>query len=219
MATLCHNLKVESENVSYGGDYIESRYQYQSTELEVQGDTLVAKPVTTEYQFRTKRKVPKLGVMLVGWGGNNGSTVTAGVLANRHHVSWTTKEGTHQPNYYGSLTQSSTVRIGNVGGKETYVPFNAILPMVHPNDIVLGGWDISKTNLADAMARGKVLDYDLQRQLRPYMERMVPLPGVFDQSFVAANQAQRADNGDACCADWRSPSPVLTEKVGGLRCA
>jgi len=194
MATLCHNLKVESENVSYGGDYIESRYQYQSTELEVQGDTLVAKPVTTEYQFRTKRKVPKLGVMLVGWGGNNGSTVTAGVLANRHHVSWTTKEGTHQPNYYGSLTQSSTVRIGNVGGKETYVPFNAILPMVHPNDIVLGGWDISKTNLADAMARGKVLDYDLQRQLRPYMERMVPLPGVFDQSFVAANQAQRADN-------------------------
>lgn len=39
-----------------------------------------------------------------------------------------------------------------------------------------------------------MLDYDLQRQLRPYMERMVPLPGVFDQSFVAANQAQRADN-------------------------
>lgn len=30
-----------------------------------------------------ERTVPRLGVMLVGWGGNNGSTVTAGVLANR----------------------------------------------------------------------------------------------------------------------------------------
>jgi myo-inositol-1-phosphate synthase len=194
MATLCRTLKVESENVSYTEDYIESKYLYQKTELEVQGDTLIAKPVTTEYQFRTQRKAPRLGVMLVGWGGNNGSTVTAGVLANKHNITWTTKEGPHQPNYYGSLTQASTVRIGNIGGKETYVPFNAVLPMVHPNDIVLGGWDISRTNLADAMARGKVLDYDLQRQLRPLMEHMVPLPGIFDQAFVAANQAERADN-------------------------
>jgi len=194
MATLYRTLKVESENVSYTQEHIESKYFYQSTELEVQGDTLIAKPVTTEYQFRTQRKVPKLGVMLVGWGGNNGSTVTAGVLANNHNITWTTKEGPHQPNYYGSLTQASTVRIGNMGGKETYVPFNSVLPMVHPNDIVLGGWDISKTNLADAMARGKVLDYDLQRQLRPLMEHMVPLPGIFDQGFVAANQAERADN-------------------------
>merc|ERR1712048_342284 len=59
---------------------------------------------------------------------------------------------------------------------------------------ILGGWDISKANLADAMARGKVLDYDLQRQLRPLMEGMAPLPGIFDQNFVAANQAERADN-------------------------
>jgi len=194
MATLCRTLKVQSDNVSYSTDFIESKYQYQSTSLEVQGDTLVAKPVTTEYEFRTKRKVPKLGVMLVGWGGNNGSTVTAGVLANKHNISWTTKEGTHQPNYYGSLTQASTVRIGNSEGKEVYVPFSAVLPMVNPNDVILGGWDISKTNLADAMARGKVLDYDLQRQLRPHMEHMVPLPGIFDQAFVAANQAERADN-------------------------
>jgi len=180
--------------VSYTDDYIESTYKYDHTELEVQGDTLIAKPMTNEYQFRTSRKVPKLGVMLVGWGGNNGSTVTAGVLSNKHNICWQTKEGVHQPNYYGSMTQSSTVRIGNIGGKETFVPFNAVLPMVNPNDIVLGGWDISKTNLADAMARGKVLDYDLQRQLRPLMEGMVPLPGIFDQTFVAANQAERADN-------------------------
>jgi len=191
---LCHNLKVDSPCVKYTPDYIESKYDYQSTELEKQGDTLIAKPITTQYEFRTQRKVPRLGVMFVGWGGNNGSTVTAGVLANKHGISWQTKEGKQEPNYYGSLTQSSTVRIGNIGGKETYVPFSSVLPMVHPNDIVIGGWDISKKNLADAMERAKVLDYDLQRQLRPMMEGMTPLPGIFDPNFVAANQAERADN-------------------------
>lgn len=49
-------------------------------------------------------------------------------------------------------------------------------------------------NLADAMARAKVLDIDLQKQLRPYMEFMVPLPGIFDPDFVAANQSARANN-------------------------
>lgn len=32
----------------------------------------VVKPVETKMQFRTERQVPKLGVMLVGMGGNNG---------------------------------------------------------------------------------------------------------------------------------------------------
>lgn len=191
---LCRNLKVESPNVEYTAEHIKAKYIYESTQLERQGDTLIAKPTQTQYEFRTKRQVPKLGVMLVGWGGNNGSSVTAGVLSNKHKITWRTKEGVQQPDYFGSLTQSSTVRVGNMGGKETYVPFSSVLPMVHPNDIVLGGWDISKKNLADAMERAGVLEYDLQRQLRPKMESMVPLPGIFDQNFVAANQADRADN-------------------------
>jgi len=37
-------------------------------------------------------KVPKLGVMLVGWGGNNGTTFTGGLLANQHKITWNTKE-------------------------------------------------------------------------------------------------------------------------------
>jgi len=66
--------------------------------------------------------------------------------------------------------------------------------MVHPNDIILGGWDISNKNLGEAMERAGVLDYDLQRKLRPMMEEMVPLPGIFDDKFVATNQRERADN-------------------------
>ena len=38
-------------------------------------------------------QVPKLGVMLVGWGGNNGSTVTAAQITNKLNMSWHTKEG------------------------------------------------------------------------------------------------------------------------------
>lgn len=65
---------------------------------------------------------------------------------------------------------------------------------VNPEDIVWGGWDISDMNLADAMGRAKVFDIDLQKQLRPYMESMVPLPGIYDPDFIAANQGERANN-------------------------
>ena len=67
-----------------------------------------------------------------------------------------TKEGLKKPNYWGSLTQASTCRVGNFKGEEVYVPFNKMLPMVHPNDIVLGGWDISSLNLAESMERAQV---------------------------------------------------------------
>ena len=66
--------------------------------------------------------------------------------------------------------------------------------MVHPNDIVLGGWDISSMSLADAMERSKVLDWGLQEQLRPHMKHMTPLPSIYYPDFIAANQSERADN-------------------------
>ncbi|KAH7293396.1 hypothetical protein KP509_28G024400 [Ceratopteris richardii] len=132
--------------------------------------------------------------MLVGWGGNNGSTLTAGVIANREGISWVTKDGVQQANYFGSLTQASTCRVGSFQGEEVYAPFKSLLPMVDPNDIVFGGWDINGANLADAMSRAKVLDIDLQKQLRPLMEQMVPLPGIYDPDFIAANQEERANN-------------------------
>merc|ERR1719440_436613 len=49
-------------------------------------------------------------------------------------------------------------------------------------------------NMADAMERARVLDWDLQRQLRPFMQDVTPRPGIYDPKFIAANQAARADN-------------------------
>ena len=109
-------------------------------------------------------------------------------------ITWMTKDGLKQPNYYGSLTHGATMRVGNYKGEEVHVPFSSLLPMVHPNDFVLGGWDISGLNLAEAMERAQVLDFELQKQLVPYMRDIVPLPGIYDPAFIAANQADRADN-------------------------
>lgn len=192
---LVENFKVDTPNVVYGPETITSSYSYASTKIDrSETGSWTVKPTNTAYEFSTKTAVPKLGVMLVGWGGNNGSTVTASVLANKHGITWMTKEGLRKPNYWGSLTQSSTCRLGNFNGEELYTPFSSLLPMVHPNDIVLGGWDISSFNLADAMERAQVLDFELQRQLVPYMKDLVPLPAIYDPNFIAANQEARADN-------------------------
>jgi myo-inositol-1-phosphate synthase len=191
-----NSFEVDSPDVKYGDEYIESTYQYHSTHVIENNGKVTAQPKTVEYQFRTARKVPKLGLMLVGWGGNNGSTTTAGVIANKMKMSWETKEGHQKANYFGSLTQASTCRLGGHGSshQDVHVPFSSLLPMVHPNDLVIGGWDISKSNLADAMKRAKVLDVTLQEQLRPHMQQMVPLPSIYYPDFIAANQSDRADN-------------------------
>jgi len=77
--------------------------------------------------------------MLVGWGGNNGSTVTSAVLANKLGLSWPTKTGIQKANYYGSITQASTVLLGTADSGDVYLPFSSLLPMVSPNDIVFDG--------------------------------------------------------------------------------
>merc|ERR1712136_170806 len=71
-------------------------------------------PTETNLTFRTQRKPGKTGLMLVGLGGNNGSTITAAVIANRLKMKWETKQGEQSANYFGSITQSSTIRRAQV---------------------------------------------------------------------------------------------------------
>ncbi|XP_072833946.2 inositol-3-phosphate synthase 1 [Pogona vitticeps] len=185
---------VESPDVRYTQEAIEARYSYSSVQVCQEEGVTKVKPSATDLVFRTERHVPKLGVMLVGWGGNNGTTVTAAVLANKLGLSWMTKTGLKHANYYGSLLQSSTVCLGTGPSGEVHVPFRELLPMAHPNDIVFDGWDISSLNLAEAMRRAQVLDWPLQEQLRPHMESLKPRPSIFLPEFIAANQEERADN-------------------------
>lgn len=189
------HILVDSPNITYTEDTIEATYQYNRNIVDTQADRIVVKPISTVLKIKTDRKVPKLGVMLVGWGGNNGSTVTAALLANKYNLSWETKEGVKTANWFGSITQASTVRLGiNSSGQDVFVPMNKLIPMVDPNDIVIDGWDISSLNIGAAMERAKVLDWNLQKQLRPYLDQLNPRPSIYFPDFIAANQAERADN-------------------------
>ena len=81
---LVESFNVVSPNLQVTEDAYISKYQYQSTKLSQGADgKWEVRPHTQTYDFKTQRTVPKLGVMLVGWGGNNGTTLTAGILANK----------------------------------------------------------------------------------------------------------------------------------------
>ncbi len=81
---LIDSFKVDAPHVVYDEEHITSEFTYDTTKLQQGADgKWSVRPVKETYQFRTARKVPKLGVMLVGWGGNNGTTLTAGILANK----------------------------------------------------------------------------------------------------------------------------------------
>lgn len=190
------NFVVESPNVRYSADTIESTVEYhnQSVSLDEATRTVRVTPQTQTFEFKTERTVPRTGLMLAGWGGNNGTTVTAGILANKHGVSWTTKQGVQTPNYWGSVTQASTVYVGTLAGEPVHVPMKSLVPMVDLNDVVIGGWDISDMNLGDAMRRAEVLDWNLQEQLYQHMSNLVPLPAIYKPDFIAANQESRANN-------------------------
>ncbi|CAF4257971.1 unnamed protein product [Rotaria sp. Silwood2] len=192
-----YTIQVAGRNTVYSNEFIESKYLYEMNHCEVDHQAKEVKIIPRKYQydFRTKRQVQRTGVMLVGWGGNNGSTVTGAIIANRDQLTWMRKEGEQHPNYYGSLTQSTTIRLGsNNEGKEVHIPFNTILPMLHPNDIVIGGWDINGANLYEAMQRACVFDYALQEKLKPKMIKIKPLPSIYYPDFIAANQEDRANN-------------------------
>ncbi|KAI9207146.1 uncharacterized protein BJ171DRAFT_439431 [Polychytrium aggregatum] len=195
-STPAQAFRVESPQVRYTDEFILSEYVYRNSKVVKNGNGSVSVlPTEQTFHFKVERTVPKVGLMMVGWGGNNGSTLTASIVANRKGIQWHTKEGVKSPNYYGSLTQASTLKLGiDEKGSDYYIPFNQILPMVAPNDLVLGGWDINSANLAEAMQRAQVLDWDLQRQLIPELEALKPLPSIYYPDYIAANQGDRANN-------------------------
>jgi myo-inositol-1-phosphate synthase len=192
---LANTFNVDSKNVELKGSEIYSTYTYETSKVVSNEKGITIVPYSKKIEFKTDTKIPKLGVMIIGWGGNNGTTVTNGILANKLSLKWETKRGEVKANYHGSLTQSSTTYLGQDENGNTYVaPFKSLVPMVEPNDIVVTGWDISKLNIYEATKRAKVLEPTMYMQMKEQLEKMVPLPAVFDLSFVAPNQESRADN-------------------------
>ncbi|CAK1354992.1 unnamed protein product [Cercospora beticola] len=201
-----NDFSVEAPHVQYSNEDILSKYHYRTTEVRRVNGKYVAKPKQTTYDFKTKSHVGKVGVMLVGLGGNNGTTVTAGIIANRRKLTWETREGPRAANYYGSVVMSSTVKLGTdaESGEDVNIPLQSMLPMVHPDDLVVGGWDISGMDLASAMDRAQVLEPTLKQLVKKEMAGMKPLPSIYYPDFIASNQGDRADNviaGSKACLE------------------
>jgi len=180
--------------------FIVSNYQERYTLIDEDGKP---KNMVVDHELRTELKVPKLGFMMVGLGGNNGTTVTSGILANKKKLKWETKRGEAQANYYGSFTQCVTTKVGikvkkterdSITIEDVYLPIKELLPMASPDDLVIGGWDISALDMFSATKRAQVLEPDLIRQLKEELSAIKPLPAVFNLEFVASNQEKRADN-------------------------
>lgn len=182
---------VNSPDVLYTDSDIISAYSY--TDARVHSNVVV--PTTDRLVFKTSKNVPRTGVLLVGWGGNNGTTLTAGIIANKLNLVWNTKEGECQANYLGSICKSIVVRVGT-DDKElpVHTSLDNIVPLLDPNDLEISGWDISSVNIGDAMRRAKVLDWDIQRQLYSIMKEMVPMPSIYLPEWISASQTDRADN-------------------------
>lgn len=153
--------------------------------------------ISTNYKFKVDLSKPKsLGILLVGLGGNNGSTLFSTVKCLQNNISFHNgKFDTTKEPLYGSMTQCSTIKLGvDAQGNDVFVPFKDILPMMDPSSFIVHGWDINNSNMAEAIERSQVLQYDLIQNLKPFVEKTRPMPSIYYPDFIALNQNDRVNN-------------------------
>jgi myo-inositol-1-phosphate synthase len=114
----------------------------------------------------------KLGVLLVGLGAIS-TTLIAGVAA--------VKRGLGKP--IGSLTQMGTIRLGK-RTEGRVPPIRDFVPLAGLDDLVFGAWDIFPDNAYEAAIEAGVLERGLLDQLRPELQAVKPMKGVFFPQYV-----------------------------------
>ncbi|CAB9515595.1 Inositol-3-phosphate synthase [Seminavis robusta] len=129
----------------------------------------------------------KIGILIVGLGGNNGVTLLAGHTAAKHGLSWESggcpgKGRVSAPNWGGCITQLPPKGVhGGVG-------FQGVYDLASAQEAAVGGWDIRPTPLGDALYECRVLDYDLVRQVREEMNSMEIKKGIYNSTFLGETQ-------------------------------
>jgi myo-inositol-1-phosphate synthase len=114
----------------------------------------------------------KLGILTPGMGAVS-TTFMAGVIAIRNKLA--------KP--IGSLTQMGTIRLGK--RTENRVPMiNDFVPLAELKNIVFGGWDIFEDNAYQSALTAGVLERDLLDKIRPELEAIKPMKGVFSKDYV-----------------------------------
>lgn len=114
----------------------------------------------------------KLGILIPGLGAV-ATTLIAGVES--------IKKSKTQP--IGSLTQMGSIRLGKRTDNRNPL-IKDFVPLTGLNDIVFGGWDIYEDNVYQSALNAKVLEQHELHDLKTELERIQPMPAVFDQSYV-----------------------------------
>jgi myo-inositol-1-phosphate synthase len=114
----------------------------------------------------------KLAILTPGMGAVS-STLIAGVLATRN--------GLAKP--IGSLTQMGKVRLGKRSENRSML-ISELVPLTSMHNIVFGGWDIFHDNSYEAAVKSQVVDRYLLEQVKDEMEKIVPMPAVFDERYI-----------------------------------
>ncbi len=114
----------------------------------------------------------KLGILTPGMGAVS-TTFMAGVQAVR--------KGIAKP--IGSLTQIGTIRLGK--RTDHRVPMiKDFIGLASLENLVFGGWDIFEDDAYQAAVTAGVLDKSMLDQLRPELEAIKPMKGVFNREYV-----------------------------------
>lgn len=170
------------------------------TEFKEDGSFIVRE---TERIISVSEKAPKLGVLMVGLAGNNGSTLLGTIYAYKNNLTWDTYSGRHNTNFLGSMSQYGDIPVGfNTCGNHIYKPIKQLCDFVDVSDIVVGGWDIDSCDIYEAVKRAQVLPYNLTEQLTELKE-IKSWPGIYYPKYIAKNQNDRATNtlpGDTACS-------------------
>src|SRR5690606_23909280 len=126
----------------------------------------------------------KLGVLCVGLGAV-ASTFIAGVeLARRGMASPT-----------GSLTQLMTIRLGKrTDGRAPLI--KDFVPLTPLDDLVFGAWDPVPDNGYESALHCGVFDkHEHVIPIRDFLEKIVPMPAVFDQQYVKRLEGKNVKTG------------------------
>ena len=144
----------------------------------------------------------KLGVLLVGLGAVS-TTFIAGVEA--------VKRGLGKP--VGSLTQMGTVRLGK-RTENRVMRIQDFVSLARLEDLVFGAWDIFPDDAYEAATEANVLDRSLLDQLRPDLEAIRPMKGVFDPNYVKRLHGTHVKQG---AGKWDLARQLIEEIEGFQR--
>ena len=149
-----------------------------------------------------------LGLLVVGIGGANGTTLLAGILANRRSLTWAGPQGQSQSaNYNGCITQ---LKQRGVHGGVGYA--DKIRGLADASMAAVGGWDIRPARLGDALLSHQILDYDLVTRVQSEMNDTKVFRGYYDPRFIGSSQHE-----DATYTLTEREAPTASDALKSIR--